>query len=261
MRRMRASPINQTINRGARVIIIFNIRTRQQKTGSDSKGPAEAAFPTHIGTTQSVLNINRFNRRRDLPSKSLLGSVVSIVSRTRAAFLLRTGREGARQPTSLNVSFVSPTNRVGERARAGLLPRVVELRSHNCLRNLPELGESQLGSPDLALAAETVGADQLEPVHSERDHARKLVSRPLATDSGAVRRVYRLRVEMECLVGTRTYSLISFSFSKGLLGFLEVFLSGQGKQRSGEQIVQKQRRTCGMTRHLQFVYFFGIWKD
>ena len=29
--------------------------------------------------------------------------------------------------------------------------------------NLPELGESELGSPHLALAAEAVGADQLEP--------------------------------------------------------------------------------------------------
>ena len=28
---------------------------------------------------------------------------------------------------------------------------------------LPELGESELGSPDLTLAAETVGTDQLEP--------------------------------------------------------------------------------------------------
>lgn len=28
---------------------------------------------------------------------------------------------------------------------------------------LPELSESELGSPDFTLAAETVGADQLEP--------------------------------------------------------------------------------------------------
>ena len=31
-------------------------------------------------------------------------------------------------------------------------------------RYLPELGESELGSPDFTLAAETVGTDQLEPV-------------------------------------------------------------------------------------------------
>ena len=40
---------------------------------------------------------------------------------------------------------------------------------NRCAFYLPELGESELGSPDLTLAAEAVSADQLEPTVKEQD--------------------------------------------------------------------------------------------
>jgi len=67
-----------------------------------------------------------------------------------------------------------------------------------------------------------------------------------------------------------TYSLISFSLSKGLLGFLDVFLSGEeqkllvsmceikGRQSVCSVLAERAQRT---RYHLQFVYFLGIWKD
>ena len=39
---------------------------------------------------------------------------------------------------------------------------------HTRVSNLPELGESELGSPHLTLAAEAVGADQLEPICTQK---------------------------------------------------------------------------------------------
>ena len=40
---------------------------------------------------------------------------------------------------------------------------------NRCAFYLPELGESELGSPDLTLATEAVSTDQLEPAIKEQD--------------------------------------------------------------------------------------------
>jgi hypothetical protein len=72
----------------------------------------------------------------------------------------------------------------------------------NC--GLPESGEGQLQSPDLSLVLKAVGTNESQPKRDKGEHE-------------AIGKV----------VGgsATTYSLISFSFSKGLLGVLEVFLS------------------------------------
>ena len=75
---------------------------------------------------------------------------------------------------------------------------------------LPELGQSQLGSPDLLLASKTVGSDESQ----SKRNAHKLASdKNNAPTSGVSER------------GSSTYSLISFSFSKGLLGVSKVLES------------------------------------
>jgi hypothetical protein len=76
--------------------------------------------------------------------------------------------------------------------------------------DLPELGQSQLGSPDLLLASKTVGSDESQ----SKRNAHKLASdKNNAPTSGVSER------------GSSTYSLISFSFSKGLLGVSKVLES------------------------------------
>jgi hypothetical protein len=79
---------------------------------------------------------------------------------------------------------------------------------------LPELGEGELGSPDLSLVFQTVSADESQSkiervkIWSQRNgkhctqHQRKWLDG-----------------------STTTYSLISFSFSKGLRGVEDVFAS------------------------------------
>ena len=79
---------------------------------------------------------------------------------------------------------------------------------------LPELGESQLQSPDFVLVLKTVRTDESQPKQTRQ------VSRGLG------------RIRGWAVGGsTTTYSLISFSFSKGLLGVLEVFLSEKKRVR------------------------------
>lgn len=76
--------------------------------------------------------------RLNLPSKSLLGSVASNMRRVRAAFLLQRRDECERADEGWTAIF-----------------------------HLPELGESELSSPDLALAAKTVSANELEPENAK----------------------------------------------------------------------------------------------
>jgi len=85
--------------------------------------------------------------------------------------------------------------------------------------SLSELGESELGSPHFSLAAEAVSTDQLEPITHGKDEQSVNATRS------------NLREHNTYLLATHhTYSLISFSLSKGLLGFLDVLLSSDGKK-------------------------------
>ena len=72
--------------------------------------------------------------------------------------------------------------------------------------DLPELGQSQLGSPDLLLASKTVGSDESQ----SKRNAHKLAGVKVTNKDQQV---------------SSTYSLISFSFSKGLLGVSKVLES------------------------------------
>ncbi len=100
------------------------------------------------------------------------------------------------------------------------------------MSDLPELSEDELSSPHFTLAAKTVNADELEP----RMNARKPVSK-------FERVCFRINRPNEKSVLKRnqhgqpkliTYSLISFSLSKGLLGFLDVLLSEVGGRKACE---------------------------
>ena len=93
------------------------------------------------------------------------------------------------------------------RTRAAFLQRV---------RNkeiLPELGEGQLESPDLSLVFQTVSANESQ----SKTNASKIKS----MKSGHCEQHHRKWLNGS----TTTYSLISFSFSKGLLGVVDVFAS------------------------------------
>ncbi len=93
---------------------------------------------------------------------------------------------------------------------------------------LPELGKSELGSPDLTLAAKAVSADQLEPTQKDREswlvRSHSFIKSSSRQEKGVPIYWYGTKLQLQ------TYSLISFSLSKGLLGFLDVFLSaGRGE--------------------------------
>jgi len=74
-----------------------------------------------------------------------------------------------------------------------------------------EFGKGQLGSPDLFLATETVGTNETKPKET-----RTIKIRSFSNTSGDLAR-------QECQGST--YSLISFSFSKGRLGVSAVDFS------------------------------------
>jgi hypothetical protein len=94
------------------------------------------------------------------------------------------------------------------RTRAAFLQRV------NFKEILPELGEGELGSPDLSFVFQTVSADESQ----SKIERVKIWSRGISRHCEQHRRKW--------LNGsTTTYSLISFSFSKGLLGVVDVFAS------------------------------------
>jgi hypothetical protein len=75
---------------------------------------------------------------------------------------------------------------------------------------VPELGENELLTPDLSLASETVN-----------------------TNGGKTRKTQKVRARHNKNGACCTYSLISFSFSKGRLGFLDCL---ESKEESTRQI-------------------------
>ena len=100
--------------------------------------------------------------------------------------------------------------------------------------DLPELGEGELGSPHLTLAAETVSADQLEPTRNEQKSdtaAERARDAPNLIDAHALANIKMACPQPRSVSFLATYSLISFSLSKGLLGVEEVLLSTDRKRR------------------------------
>lgn len=82
---------------------------------------------------------------------------------------------------------------------------------------VPDLGKSKLDSPHFSLVLQAISTNNLEPIH------RRWVSISYANVGKKSNVTLQLAVT--------TYSLVSLSFSKALLGFLEVFVS---KQRNDE---------------------------
>ena len=126
---------------------------------------------------------------------------------------------------------------------------------------LPEFCKSELSSPHFPLATKTVSADQLEPIYNE-----KWVSKVSALFWGAcklLQQEWRAWPISLPIITTNTYSLISFSLSKGLLGFLDVLLSSN-TNRMCEWLMRIGNRRlpeCQSNIHLQFVYLIGISKN
>lgn len=82
---------------------------------------------------------------------------------------------------------------------------------------VPDLGKSKLNSPHLSLVLQAISTNNLEPIH----HRWVSISYALVEKESS--ETLQLAVS--------TYSLVSLSFSKALLGFLDVLVS---KQRNDE---------------------------
>ena len=112
---------------------------------------------------------------------------------------------------------VSACLRYSERVR-GAGPTALASWREERWRYLPELCEGQLGSPHFPLAAKTVCADELQPECTNiRLASNQRKWRAGSSNTPTVRE-------------SATYSLMSFSLSKGLLGFLGVLLSESGRK-------------------------------
>lgn len=94
---------------------------------------------------------------------------------------------------------------------------------------LPEFRKSELSSPHFSFATETVGTDQLQPINNKNQ----------------VSKVSALFLIMACQDSHSrftTYSLISFSLSKGLLGVTEVLESRKGRTERVSGVVHDGNR-------------------
>ena len=92
---------------------------------------------------------------------------------------------------------------------------------NRCAFYLPELGESELGSPDLTLATEAVSTDQLEPAIKEQDSwlaglVRRVTSKRRADKKGQTTELSYLLVDQ----------LLSLERSSRILGCLLVCRRG-----------------------------------